>query len=138
MFHKLHNYNYVKLLKSNSIIILISVFSLTYITIIFPLSLSKYYTFHDTFFDLGLNNEILWLLIHGGISNYYASHFSYVYPIQWSKPIIFLLAIIYYLYPHPELLLFIQTLFLGLLPFPLQQLQTIHCPKRTAKRGHPD
>ncbi len=85
----------------------------------FHLSYLKYYTFQDTFYDLGLNNEIMWLLSHGFISNYIHSQFSQIYPFQYEKPIVFLVLPFYSLYPHISTLLFIQTLFLGLTVFPI-------------------
>lgn len=95
------------------IIVAAYIVSMTY------LSFLKYYTFHATFFDLGINNEVLWLLAHGGVANYYASHFNLIYPIQYEKPIIFLITPLYYLYPKPEFLLFLQTFFLGITVFPV-------------------
>ena len=90
-----------------------------YIVLMFHLSYLKYYTFQDTFYDLGLNNEIMWLLSHGFISNYIHSQFSQIYPFQYEKPIVFLVLPFYSLYPHISTLLFIQTLFLGLTVFPI-------------------
>ena len=42
------------------------------------ISLMKDYTFNATVDDLGINNEVLWLLVHGGITNFNASGFGSV------------------------------------------------------------
>ncbi len=99
--------------------VILSVAAIIYIILMFHLSYLKYYTFNATFYDLGVNNEVLWLLSHGFISNYTNSHFSQIYPLQYEKPIIFLVLPFYSLYPHISTLLFIQTLFLGLTVFPI-------------------
>lgn len=86
------------------------------------LSLMKYYTFNDTYLDLGLNNQVLWLLSHGGISNYFSSGFYQVYPLQYEKPFTFIVTGLYLIYPHPEFLLILQTIFLGLTAFPIYKI----------------
>ena len=83
------------------------------------LSLAKYSTFHATFLDLGLENEVLWLLAHGGLHGYYSSGFAQIYPFQYQKPILFLVLPIYFLFPHPETLLALATLTIGGAAIPL-------------------
>ncbi len=100
-------------------ITIIAIFCVSYILIMSYLSIMKYLSFNADYLDLGLNNHVLWLLTHGGISLYYKSNFYLVYPLQYEKPITFLFALIYFLDPHIEFLLVIQSLFLGLTPFPL-------------------
>ena len=99
--------------------LIITIAAIAYILSMFYISYLKYYTFQDTFFDLGLNNEVLWLLSHGFVSNYLNNPFNQIYPLQYEKPIIFLVLPFYSIYPHPVTLIFIQTLFLGLTVFPI-------------------
>ncbi len=109
----------MRILRSRFDYIIVGIFAMAYVLSMTYLSLLKYYTFHATFLDLGLSNEVLWLLVHGGIANYYQSQFNLIYRLQYEKPIIFLIAPLYYIYPKPEFLLFLQTLFLGVTVFPL-------------------
>lgn len=83
------------------------------------ISLMKYYTFNATVDDLGINNEVLWLLVHGGITNFNASGFGSVYPIQYEKPIIFLVAGLYYFFPSINFLLILQSFVIGVAAVPL-------------------
>jgi uncharacterized membrane protein len=76
----------------------------------------KYLTFNATFLDLGLNNEVLWLNLHG---TYFASQFQYVYPFQFQSVSSFVLLPFYALYPHPEGALVIQACLLGFSSIPL-------------------
>lgn len=100
-------------------LIFVIFFSMIYIIVMSYISIMKYLTFNDTVADLGVNNEVLWLLIHGGITNYNASKFSYVYPLQYEKPIIFLVAVLYYFFPGIDFLLILQSLVIGLAAIPL-------------------
>ena len=83
------------------------------------LALAKYATFHATFEDLGIENQALWLLSHGGIPAYYDSGFAQIYPLQVQKPIMFLVLPLYGVYPHPETLLVIASVALGGAAIPL-------------------
>ena len=83
-------------------ITIIAIFCVSYILIMSYLSIMKYLSFNADYLDLGLNNHVLWLLTHGGISLYYKSNFYLVYPLQYEKPITFLFALIYFLDPHIE------------------------------------
>jgi uncharacterized membrane protein len=102
----------------------ILVFSATfaYIVAMEYTSLMKYYTFNATFDDLGVANQVLWLLSHGGVSNYYRSGFAQFFPMQWQKPITFVILPFYALDPHPQTLLVIQSIVLGLPAIPLYYL----------------
>jgi uncharacterized membrane protein len=82
----------------------------------------KYLTFNDTFEDLGIGNQILWLLSHGGVSNYYHSGFAQIYPMQWQKPIIFVVLPFYAAAPSAATLIAMQTIVLGLPAIPLYYL----------------
>ena len=83
------------------------------------LSYLKYYTFNATYLDIGLQNQVQWLLSHGGIQYYYSSRFNLIYPLQFSRPILFLVTPFYSIYPHPETLLVIGSLALGFAAVPL-------------------
>ena len=99
--------------------LILTMASITYIVSMFHLAYLKYYTFNATFYDLGINNEALWLLSHGFISNYFKSHFNLIYPLQFEKGIMFLILPMYSIYPHPVTLIFLQSLFLGITVFPI-------------------
>jgi uncharacterized membrane protein len=96
--------------------------SVLYSIAIGTLAVLKFQTFHATFLDLGLENEVEWLLIHGGIGGYYASGFAQIYPVQFEEPIIFLFLPIYALYQHPIALILAGTIGLGLAAIPLYTL----------------
>ena len=93
--------------------------SALYVVILGGLALRKYATFHATFEDLGIENQALWLLSHGGLSAYYSSGFNQIYPVQYQKPILFLVVPFYSLYPHPETLIVLGNLALGAGAVPL-------------------
>lgn len=82
------------------------------------LSILKYSTFNSTY-DLGITNHTLWLLSHGGLSEYAASSFSNVYPFQYEKPIQFLVLPIYLVAPGISTLLVIQSVAIGCAAIPL-------------------
>lgn len=92
---------------------------LIYIASMIYLTFLKYYTFHATYLDLGLENQVLWILSHGGITNYYSSGFAHFYPLQFEQPFMFLVLPIYMAFPSPYTLLTIQTIALGLVPIPI-------------------
>lgn len=81
--------------------------------------MTKYQTFNATFLDLGLNNQIEWLLLNRGVGGYYASGFAQAYPLQFQKPIMFLFLPIYALDPGPLILILTGTLVLGAAAIPL-------------------
>lgn len=91
-------------------IILVTTLAALYALTFSIITIIKYYTFNATFLDLGLQNEILWLTLHG---SYFASGFSTVYPFPFDSLAQFSLLPIYALYPHPETLLVIQASMLG-------------------------
>lgn len=99
--------------------ILVLISTTIYIVIMSYISIMKYLTFNATVADLGINNEVLWLLIHGGITNFNASGFSSVYPLQYEKPIIFIVAGLYYLFPSIYFLLILQSFVIGIAAIPL-------------------
>lgn len=100
-------------------VILVILATATYTSILTWLSLLKYESFHATFGDLGLNNHILWLLSHGGYSEYSQSGFASVYPFTIDKPIYFLLTPFYALDPTISFLLVLQSVVLGFAALPL-------------------
>jgi uncharacterized membrane protein len=100
-------------------LVLAGVASLVYVLVLGFLALAKYSTFHATFEDLGIENQALWLLSHGGIPGYYSSGFAAIYPLQYQKPIMFLVLPFYAIDPHPETLLIIASLVLGGAALPL-------------------
>lgn len=99
------------------VVVLAALYFTTYAT----LSILRHRTFHSFGPDLGIFDQIFWNTVHGrwfestmslGISqphSYLGDHFS---------PVYLLLAPFYLVFPHPETLLVIQTVFLtlGVLP----------------------
>ena len=92
-------------------------------TILFTFySILKHYSFKTYAHDLGVYAQALTTflqgyffyetpdLIHNPSGSFFGVHFS---------PILFILAPLYAIYPYPEMLLFIQSLFLGLAAIPL-------------------
>ena len=98
---------------------LVTAFITIYIVVMSYISIMKYLTFNATVADLGVSNEVLWLLVHGGIANFNASEFGYVYPLQYEKPIIFLVAALYYFFPSIDFLLILQSFVIGVAAVPL-------------------
>lgn len=90
-----------------------------YIIALSYISLMKYYSFHATYYDLGQNNEILWLLSHGGVYNYIKSGYTSIYPIQYQKPIIFIVSVIYWFDPTIQFILVLQTALIGISAIPI-------------------
>ena len=93
--------------------------SLGYSILLSDLSILKYESFNATFGDLGLNNHVLWLLSHGGLTEYYQSGFSSVYAFNYQKPIYLIFAPFYALDPTIQFLLVTQSFFLGFAAVPL-------------------
>lgn len=76
----------------------------------------QYYTFHDDFLDLGVENQVMWLLSHGHIQQFlYTYHYGY----ELEKPILLLILPIYALFPSPYTLIVLGTVALGMVPVPL-------------------
>jgi uncharacterized membrane protein len=97
------------------------------LTLVFTLAtvftaLMKYYSFNDTFEDLGINNETQWLLSHGGVGYYFSSGFANIYPFQWQKPFTFVVLTIYAAAPFPPTLIVLQSLAIGLAAIPVYYL----------------
>jgi uncharacterized membrane protein len=82
----------------------------------------KYYTFNATVLDLGLANQVYWLLSHGGVSGYQHSGLAPNYPIQYEESIYFLITPFYGLAPGIPFLLALQSVALGLSAIPLYLL----------------
>jgi uncharacterized membrane protein len=103
-----------------SVVIYLSTLAFTLATVY--TALFKYFTFNDTFEDLGINNETQWLLAHGGVRNYFSSGFSNIYPFQWQKPFTFVILAVYALAPSPPTLIILQSIAIGLAAIPLYYL----------------
>lgn len=106
--------------KASTWLVFLATFA--YIAAMMYTAFMKYYSFNDTFQDLGIGNQILWLLSHGGVANYNHSGFANIYPMQWQKPIIFVVLPFYALDPHAITLLAIQSIVLGLPAVPIYYL----------------
>ena len=100
-------------------LLFVSLFSSAYVVLFSYVTLFKYYTFNATFLDLGLENELLWLTLHG---SYFSSGFQSVYPFPYDSLATFVLLPIYGVYPHPQTLLVFQAVVLGLAAIPLYDI----------------
>jgi uncharacterized membrane protein len=96
--------------------------TLAYILTFSYLSIAKYRSFHATVADLGLHNQIYWLILSGGWQAYAAHGFAQFYPFPFAKLAMFIILPFYAIYPHPETLLVIQATVLGAAALPLYLL----------------
>lgn len=80
------------------------------------LSILKLISFSYYDFDLAIHALTVWNIAHGSIYN---SILGIPFLGNHMQPILFLTAPIYAIFPHPETLLLLQSLFLGLGAFPL-------------------
>jgi uncharacterized membrane protein len=103
---------------SNYLLLIIGL-SLGYTIALSYLSLARYYTFYATFDDLGLENQILWILSHGWVGLYNQSQLGQIYALPIQQPITFALVPLYAIDPGPEFLLFLQSAALGFAAVPL-------------------
>ncbi len=108
--------NFTTIINPHFIVVCLAI--AVYIATMLHLTFLKFYTFHATYLDLGLYNQTFWILSHGGIPSYNANLASY-YPLQYEKPLMFLILGIYEIAPSPYTLLTIQTAALGLSALPL-------------------
>lgn len=93
--------------------------SVTYSLLLTALTILKFESFHATFGDLGLENHILWLLAHGGLTSYDQSGFATVYAFNFQKPIVLVFLPFYALVPQITFLLAVQSFILGSAAIPL-------------------
>lgn len=70
-------------------------------------------------FDLAVHSQIIWNILHGTLYN---SILGVNFLGHHVHPVSFLIAPLYVLFPHPVLLLFLQSLSLGLGAYPLYKL----------------
>lgn len=96
--------------------------ALAYAVIFTYITLVKYMTFHDTWFDLGLNNEIFWLMTHGGYPAYIASGWGAVHSFPFQRLSMLVLLPVYWVSPSPSTLLVMQAIMLGGAAIPLYLL----------------
>jgi len=106
---------------------LATLYFLLYVT----LSLLRHESYHSFGFDLGLYNQILWNTTQGRLLE---SSMTQAMPVPHSalsdhfSLIFFVLAPIYFAWPHPETLLVIQTLVLALGAWPVYLLAKVKAP----------
>ncbi len=90
-----------------------------YVLIYSFIAVIKFLSFSFEDFDLAVHDQIMWSVVHGSL-------FSSILGINFlgghAHFIVFLLAPVYKLFPHPFTLLFLQTLALGLSVYPLYLL----------------
>ena len=94
---------------------------IAYIIILTCISLFKYYSFQSSAWDLGIFNQACYTTLHGKIFYYtaelYANPGGSIFGVHFS-PILFAVIPFYAIYPSPETLLIIQTVFLALGAYP--------------------
>jgi uncharacterized membrane protein len=96
--------------------VLVVVASAVYAVVFSYITITKYYTFNATAGDLGLENQIYWLTLHG---SYFSSNFTQIYPFPLESLSTFILLPVYAIYPSPLTLLAAQSAFLGFAAIPL-------------------
>jgi len=89
----------------------------------------KFHFFIYDDFDLAIHDQIIWNILHGGIYN---SILGTDFLGNHAHFISFLVAPFYCFYPHPEFLLFLQTLFLAAGIFPLYALAQLYLERSTS------
>jgi uncharacterized membrane protein len=99
---------------------------LLYIAVYFLFTLQRWLNFNAGAYDLGIQDQVVWNLAHGRgyassveVNNYLADHF---------KPLIALVAPLYWLYPSAAWLLAFQTIALALAAIPVYLLAARRLP----------
>ncbi len=106
----------VKILKQHLPLFFVLIFALFYLGVMLYIVLMQYYTFHDDFLDLGVENQFMWLISHGYFHQFF---YTYHYGYELEKPILFLIMPLYLIFPSPYTLLVLGTIALSLIPVPL-------------------
>ncbi len=83
------------------------------------ISILKYQNFIYNDFDLAIDAQSLWNIIHGSL---YSSIHQMVFLGNHMRIILFLIVPFYAIFPSPILLLLIQSIFLGLAAYPLYKI----------------
>ncbi len=120
----------VRTVRGQWALVAVASLAAAYIAAFSYLSIVKYNSFHATVGDLGLHNQIYWLLLNGGPAAYGAHGFDQWYPFPFAKLSMFTVLPIYALYPHPETLLVVQSAALGIAVLPLYFLSLHYIPDR--------
>lgn len=82
-------------------------------------SLSKFQTFHATWFDLGINTQLLWVFWHSGYSGWVNSGQNQVLSFPFTRLSYFILLPMFVLDPRPAGLLILQPVLIGAAAIPL-------------------
>jgi len=103
------------------ILLCLSIFSYTVIFSLF--TIYKHKTFNTYAWDLGIFNQAFWTTTKLNKIFYYTAELYFVksgsfFGVHFS-PILYLLVPFYSLYPHPETLLILQSLILGIASYPI-------------------
>jgi len=107
--------------KNKKYLVILFLMILIYVALFSAMSILKHYAFHSTAFDLSIVDYELKHLSKGEFN--YSNEISNVRLFtDHFRPINFLLVPFYWLYPHVETLLIIQSLFLGLGALPIYLL----------------
>ena len=113
----------VEIAKNKKYLIILSIIILIYIVSFSVMSILKHYTFHSTAYDLSIADYEL-KHISNGEFNYINEISDELFEFHF-RPINFLLVPFYWLYPHVETLLIIQSLLLGIGALPIYLLLTV-------------
>ena len=93
--------------------------ALTYSIIFSIVSILKFSTFHASWFDLGLNNQVFWSILHGGYAGYHSTGWDQLNSFPWTRLSFLVLLPLYAAYPNPAGLLVIQSFLIGFAAIPL-------------------
>ena len=111
----------IKINKNKKYLIILFLIIFNYTILFSVMSISKHHAFHSTAVDLSIAEYELKHLSKGEFN--YTNEISNEKLFEWHfRPINFLLVPFYWIYPHAETLLILQSLFLGLGALPIYLL----------------
>lgn len=99
--------------------LIVSIITAGYITFFSIVSIRRYNAFNYGDFDLAVHAQTVWNILHGGI---YSSILGIPFLGNHLNFILFLIAPVYAIFPAPQTLLLLQTLFIGLAVIPIYLL----------------
>ena len=101
-----------------------------YVIVFSAICFWKYSNFMYGGLDLAIINNVFWNIAHG--NGFWSSIQGHSYLGDHFTPILFLILPIYYLWQSPEILLILQSLFLGLAAWPIYKISEIKLGKNLA------
>ena len=110
-------------IKEKSALLILWLSVSAYVVFFGLLCILKFNSFSYYDFDLAVHALTVWNILHGSIYN---SILGLPFLGNHMQPVLFLIAPLYVIFPHPQTLLILQTLFLGAGAFPLYFIAKKH------------